>query len=306
MKKKLKNEKYDLLIVHFIRKDFLTIALHLMPLAKKSIAAFWGSDMFRASKNTVRFKRIGLKRFDHINITTDVMLERFFQDYGHAFDGKISRARFGINGLSILKSCLTKPAGSISLPDIPKEKIVVAVGYNGFQAQQHLLVINELKKLSKEALDRIHLVFRMTYGGNSEYIATIKNEAKQLGCTYTVYSEYLSDEASAALTCVTDVFIHAQKTDALSASMLEHLYAGALVFNPVWIPYQELQNQDVFYFKYRSFEELGQLLEKNLMKKEQLQSPVEPEKMRSYIEKLASWECLKEDWKKIYHAENSR
>ncbi|MBP3683822.1 MAG: glycosyltransferase [Oscillospiraceae bacterium] len=298
---KIKHEKFDLLIIHFVSRAAMVMGLCLKLLALKSVAAFWGSDIFRASKSTTLFFRFALRTFDCINITTDAMLEKFHQMYGYSFDKKITRARFGINSLNYLKNDSQRLS---RFDEIPSDKVVTAVGYNGHLAQQHIQVINELRKLPAEVLAQIHLVFRMTYGGNAEYVKKIKAEVKSLGCTYSIYTEFLSDEESVCLTALTDIFIHAQKTDALSACMLEHLYSGAQVFNPTWIPYLELQHPSVFYLKYSSFGELGDLLQTNLIKKEQYDAPMGKMQMRGYIERLASWKYLKADWQKIYYGES--
>lgn len=300
LKKQLKNECFDAMLIHFVDCGSMIIGLYLIPLAREHIASFMGSDVFRAKKSTVLFFRYALKKFERINITTDAMLERFRKDYGNYIPSKITRARFGLNGLRYLRHNMNSYSQGCDFPEIPRDKIVVAVGYNGHPMQQHLLVIDELKKISKEKLRCVHLVFRMTYGCKTEYLKQIKAELERISCTYSIYTEFLSDEKSALLTCLTDMFIHAQVTDAFSASMLEHLYAGVQVFNPTWIPYLELQDPSVHYIKYGSFEELRLLVQENLMKKEVYSKPDQLEQMRRYIEKLADWDHLKLAWQTVY------
>lgn len=303
LKQQLKHERFDVMLIHFVDRLAMVIGLYLLPLAKKRVAAFWGSDIFRASKGTVLFFRAALRKFDKINLTTGAMLERFHKDYGHGLDDKITRANFGTEGIVNIQrtreNCDLKRAEF----GIPEDKIVVAVGYNGHAGQQHIPVLHMLKNLTEEERFRIHLLFRMTYGGNPEYRASVEEELKTVGCTYSVFKEFLSDEASALLTNMTDIFIHAQLTDALSASMLEHLYAGALVFNPTWIRYIELETEDIFHFQYHSFEELGVMFRKNLMKKHQFALPVDRDKMQLELEKMLSWDHLKEDWQKLYSSD---
>lgn len=304
LRKQLKNECFDRMLIYFVDRGSMIIGLSLKALAKECVAAFMGSDVFRAKKSTILFLKYALRKFDRINITTDAMLMQFRKDYGNFLDTKITRARFGINGLDYLKKNISNLNQSYGFPEIPRDKIVIAVGYNGHQAQQHLKVIDELKKFSQSELGQIHLIFRMTYGGNSEYVEGVKAEVQKLGCTYSFYTEYLSDEETALLTCLTDLLIHAQVTDALSACMMEHLYAGVQVFNPTWLSYLELQDPSVHYNKYRSFEEMGQLVRNNLIKKETYCKSIQLEQMRAHIEKLASWECLKSDWQKAYNGKS--
>lgn len=301
LKKRLKKQMFDLMIIHFVERSAMVIGLHLMSIARRSMVAFWGSDVFRAQRSTVLFFRYALKKYNHINITTDAMLDQFHQDYGHGLDAKITRARFGIFGLDLLKKCLACADLKADSWGIPEDKIIIAVGYNGHSAQQHIPVIQELKKMGKDVMPHIHLIFRMTYGGNQEYRDRVKKELMNSDFSYSILTDYLTDEDVAHLTCLTDIFINAQTTDALSASILEHLYAGVHVYNPTWILYRELEHEDVFCTTYSTFGELSGLLQTGLQKKDDFLSSEKLCRMQEYIEKLASWEKLERDWQNIYY-----
>ena len=301
LRRNFRDLEFDLLIVHSVRKDYLIIAKHLMPQIKRKVAAFWGSDMFRADARMIKTNKRYLESYDGINITTDAMLEKFHEQYGTYFDEKINRARFGLFALDNLDNHLSAQVSEAYFPEIPRNKVIVAIGYNGNQAQQHHAVLREIERLDKKLLSEMHLVLRMTYGTTKEYIESVRNVLDTIPCTSTVLTDFFSDDESAALTCLTDVMIHAQTTDAMSAAILEHIYAGALVMNPTWISYRELENENSCDVKYSSFEELGSLLPRFIKKKEEILSPEDQEKHRRIVKEIASWENNRRKWECLYY-----
>ena len=94
----------------------------------------------------------------------------------------------------------------------------------------------------------------MTYAVNEEYSLRVKDEMND-SCEFevSILEDYLTPDQMAELFVKSDCMIHAQITDALSASVQEILYAGKLVFNPEWlasvidsVPYELKVNNDIF------------------------------------------------------------
>ena len=166
--------------------------------------------------------------------------------------------------------------------------------------QQHLKVLQEILKLPIEIRNKIHLVLRLTYGnGDDDYVSSIKQYVKNTECSSTILESFMTDKEVAEITAITDIFIHAQTTDARSASMCEHLYAKCLVVNPSWIKYSDLEDS-VFYLKFNSFDELPKIISNNLVNKNN-----SPYKMKLYantdaIYNLCSWDRFIPEWRKIY------
>jgi len=150
--------------------------------------------------------------------------------------------------------------------------------------------------MDKEIWKDVCFVLPMTYGNIEDgYIDSIKVLLNKIGCEYQLITNFLSDIDVAKLRLATDVFIHAQTTDAFSASVLEYLFAGAVVINPKWISYEELRDLGIEYIEYSNFDELPEIIE------QLLDSEINVfESNRIKLESLSSWASVKEKWLALY------
>ena len=112
--------------------------------------------------------------------------------------------------------------------------------------------------------------------------------------------EFLNDNNLGKLRESTDVFIHAQKTDASSASVQEYLYARKVVYNPVWIQYRDLKDNNVFYFEYNDYDELVKKLESYLHTGLSEQELENISKNSDIIWNLSSWDSVSKKWEELY------
>ena len=96
----------------------------------------------------------------------------------------------------------------------------------------------------------------------------------------------------------TDIFILAQTTDALSNSMLESLYAGAIVINASWLRYSSLKNEGVYYLTFDSFDRMNRVLVNILNNYDQEKENCLINKEK--IAKISSWYYLRDNWKNLY------
>jgi len=97
--------------------------------------------------------------------------------------------------------------------------------------------------------------------------------------------------------------IQLQKSDQLSGTMQESLFAGSIVITGSWLPYQVLQDEGVYFKSISEFSELpGKLFEiiQNLNKENQKCS-----RNRSIIHRFSSWEYTINDWLLAYQSERS-
>ena len=97
-----------------------------------------------------------------------------------------------------------------------------------------------------------------------------------------------------------DCMIHAQITDALSASVQEILYAGKLVFNPEWLEYEEIDKRGVFYKKYKDFKELEELFVNYVNGGISAEEKKLLEDNKRLLYEYSSWEILKDKWLSLY------
>lgn len=265
------------------------------------LAVAWGSDILTASKNDIRLNSIYYKKSNGIVISTQKMLNRFKEDYGDKYNQLIYRAYFGVNGFDFIKKYIGMKNACCKGLGLPSDKIIISIGYNAREEQQHDKALKCFKTLSNSILEKIHIVLKMTYlQENSDYISNVKKIVSSLGCTYSIFEEYMSNDESAMLPVATDIFVHAQVSDALSASVQEYMYGGALVLNPSWIKYYEFEEMGAFYISYSDFEELsilmGKLLKDNSYKEYNEKLLANQELLPKYY----SWTMVQKQWIEIY------
>ena len=70
----------------------------------------------------------------------------------------------------------------------------------------------------------------------------------------------MSDDAVAMLRCCSNIFIQLQPTDMLSGSMLEHLAAGNIVITGKWLPYDILDELNIYMLKIERMEQVSTIL----------------------------------------------
>lgn len=287
----------DLIIVHFVTKNAALLACIGSIFKRKIILIFWGSDILRAKRSIIIDECC--KKSSQIQISTKKMKEKFHEMYGKAYDNKIKMLNFGSKAIDLLgknhNSDIIKNKYKIS-----NNKIIIAIGHNKSTSQQHKKILDEIEKLPCVVKENIHIILRLTYGDADEnYIREIRRCVDTIGCTSTFFESFLSDEQIAEITFITDVFVHAQTTDARSAAMCEHLYAGALVIVPQWLNYDIADK--VFFLKYKDFNELGIILKDNIVKKSSNKFKEQRLANKKAIFELLSWKVQAPKWRELYY-----
>ena len=142
----------------------------------------------------------------------------------------------------------------------------------------------------------------MTYGvRDADYISEVDLYLKGVNISgYIILKDYMNGEECARLNCVTDVFVHAQTTDAFSASVQEFLYAGKLVLNPSWIRYDEHEERGIFYLKYDSFDLLDECINSAIVGLSCGMYKSKLEKNREILHDFTSWEVVTPSWRRLY------
>ena len=255
---------FDMVHVHGLNRSRGNAMMFLKGISKRIAISVWGDEIFRASpKVCERYK----KYYDVagvITLSTKAMREKFVSVYGERYADKTAMNKFAVGIFGRIdkyaKECskeqLCEEFG-VKSPD----KLVVFIGHNGRTAQRHIELTNALKKLPDECKDKITLVYTMTYGAaGKDYLAEMENEAISLGCEYTILKNFLNEDQMAKLRCLCDILLHAQLTDAFSASIQESLYAGCVVINGSWLPYNEIPDYKQSYVEYDNVEDIADVL----------------------------------------------
>lgn len=293
-------KKFDYFHIHFVNLRKLLLVNFLKKFSMKVIVTFWGSDLLRKTNQQIATYFKYLENVNIITVGSNEMFRYAAERFPNDLLKKISIVRFGVSGLECICRFFDKKEELRNKWNFSKNKIIISIGYNGSSHQNHLCVLDCLIELSESLKEKIHIVLPMTYGLESTYFEKVKRKLDDSGFTYSILLDYMNSENIAKLCLSVDCFIHAQDTDALSASVQEYLCAGALVFNPEWIRYSELENKNVYYISYKSYEELKneivEFVSKGLTKEKKNRLFAN----RKIMYELSSWSILKNRWIKIY------
>ena len=295
-------DKFDVVHMSFVTREKMYLVKYLRKKSKKIVITFWGSDLLRVNNKTMLKYKDAFTLADIIMLSTSEMKEHFTKVFGHCFDEKILDLKFGLDSLENIDYENTIVARHFF--SVPDGKTVITVGYNGKPTQNHIRVTEALSKLKKEQKNKLFLLVPVTYGLSQGYKQQLVDSFDKLGIPYQLIEDFLEDEQLCKLRECTDAFIHAQVTDAFSASIQEYLYARKIVFNPVWIPYSDMKNKGIFYYEYNDYDELSTLisnwLDKGLSDSEQQALSGNTE----IIRELSSWKLLSTKWHSLYEVEN--
>ncbi len=268
----------------------------------RTVITYWGSDLLRESKRNLILTGLLLHNADVITLPTSDMINRFKKVYGHKYDKKIETLLFGITGYDYIKKINKSQSLKCDNNISHKKQIVISIGYNGAIEQQHIPVIQAISKLKEETKDNITIILPMTYGlKNENYKTSICEELGKYNLkNYRIYTQYLEEEQYSKLICSSDIFIHAQTTDAFSATVQEYLYAKKIVLSPSWINYKELDERNVYIVYYNTFEDLTKKLEFCIRNKDTEVMRTLLDKNTSILENFNGWDNVAKKWLSLY------
>ena len=290
----IKSKPYDFIHIQFVNKYDLLIAKIASVRNTKKYASFWGSDLLRQSTKNLRKEEKYLRNYDLISadaFTVQNAYEKIFPKMNVKFE-------MIPYGVSLLKY-IDKYSKDINLCKdyfgFPKNKKIVAIGYNSIIQQQHDKVMNALKTIENK--EKYFLVFQMSYGFNADkdYIPNLINEIENSGFEYKVIKDFLSIDNLAKLRIATDIFINAQTTDAFANSFVEYVYTKSIIINAKWLHYPELNKFPLYVNEFADFNEIPSLLGKT----------IDDEKLewnKKCIENR-TWDNCRKKWAEVYGVE---
>lgn len=300
------DNKIDVLHVHYVEPMHLIYFFGFWMKAKKRVLTFWGSDLLRASKGKLCLFTYFLKRSTSIVLMIQSQCDYFQKVFGHKYDEKIRIIDFGNSLLDVLDNVKQKHTVEECKQhfNMPLDKLIIHVGYNALPEQQHIEMLENVVLLSQDVLNRVKLIFHISYGQESDFEEykrrlTELMDAAQLD--YSFYDDYLQREGLAMFRMTCDVFLYGQKTDARSASPLEYIYAGAEFVCPKWLSgnYELLDGTGINYFVYDDFAQLSDALQKCLKEMNPSERKISKEG-RKIIRDEISWDSLAEKWRNLY------
>ena len=248
---------YDYCFVHYVGTVESVLAVWFRRKFTRLTLVFWGSDIMRSGQQMRALQQKAIDKADYAVCDTEHLLSACKKAY-QLQNVSAKCIRLPYQNLYHLEELAPYNQSDFKTKlNLPQEKILVAIGYNRTQAQQHLKVLEALSKLPQEYSDRCVFVLPLTYGGTTEkYQAELENALKESKLETCTLRTYLSTEDVARLTDCMDVFINAQTTDALASAVTEHLYSGTIMLHGDWLTYEDLRNG--YYTElFSSFEELS-------------------------------------------------
>lgn len=311
LRKEIEFTSIDVFHVHYFEPIDLLLFYPLWRNSQKKNITFWGSDLLYASQMKRMLYPFFLKQATSVVMMVKRQKEYFNSIMGHRYDNKIRIIDFGnclLNIISMNEKRISRN-GAKKKFGIPVNKIILHVGYNASNSQQHLTIINEIVKLPPEYKKIIFIVFPIAYGKNENYLELFSQIKKLLDIahiSYALVDRFLQGEELAMFRRTCDIFVYGQDADARSASPLEYLYAGAKFVYPRWLAdnYEFLPKCNKILFCYNTFENLHDSIH-SCMDTMQNFSDVKAEfdeynKIKTSISDEISWDNLAKKWRALY------
>ena len=238
---------YNLVDIHFFSKIYDNLILNKS--FNKIKISYWGSDIYR-----IKSERIN--SMDHLTANADelyfntVEMKTFAMPFFKQ-KNKLKYQNFGISTFNVIESLKNKESTETFKTElnIPLNKLIISIGYNGKKEQQHLKIISELKKLDKPELNKLFLIFPMTYARDNYYYDLIVNALSEIDVSYQILNKSLSIDTICKYRLISDIKINMQTTDAFSASVQEYFYAKNIMILGEWLPYSWLENNGLYFIK---------------------------------------------------------
>lgn len=287
---------YDNIVVIYCDSINLSIALSAKSKNTNVYTLFIGSDIFRANKiELTKIKKI-IKELDANVVCSSLNL---VEKCSSLFNKKCSLIDFGNSSIPYIDK-----AFDMGIEECKKhfsnnsDLIYVTAGYNANEAHQHKKIIDALSNQKNK--DKLFVIFPMTYNGKKEYIDEVESYANSKGLKNIFLRTYMSEEDIGILRAATDIFIHAQKTDALSSSLLESIYAGSIVLNGKWLYYKELDEMGIKIDYFSDFDDLNKQLNEILEN-----YPKRDYQYKMKISTYYSWDTCRAKWKKMFKGDKN-
>lgn len=289
---------FDIINMHYIYSCYKYIALYCRIKNNiKTIATIWGSDFLRINNKKRRKLKLLFNNVDCISFNDD-RIKQTFLGYYNDYDYKTRILNFGI-GLLDKMQLISKESSLNDLKKhmgVPENLFIIALGYNAIKEQQHLCMIDALKKMDETLKKKCFVILQMTYPENKKYIELVKEKIAETNVLYTILDEKLPEEKVCYIRMISDIVVNIQITDSLSGSLQEHAFAGAKMIIGEWLKYKSFEDKNVDIEYIKKPEEISVLLEKYIRNNEIRQQYV----FNNLIYELSSWDNNIRKWIETY------
>lgn len=292
-----KSDIYDICHVHYVNNIAVNLADILPKKCRKIIVSVWGSDFYRTTDDIKAKQKSLFDVADYITLANKQTLDAFDSYFNHKYHEKLRLCVYGLPALRIIRRFMLSKQKCREWLCLPTDTKIVTIWHNASKIQQHLEVIESIRKAGLPEL--VHFIVPMTYGSNNEYsIETVADRLRKAGFSFTILKDFMNPTEIATLRSASDIMIQVQTTDVLSGSMLEHLYADNIVITGDWLPYKVLDDNGIFMLKVSYVSQVGEMLTFAINNYEELCK--ENKDSKEFIWGLASWEANLESWINLY------
>jgi len=288
-------EKFD--VIHLYGVSKLSFAVAWFAKANANIlVSYYGSELLRSDERSLHLQEILLRRADHITIATEYLRKRFTEIYQGRYLQKLQKLGYGTKNADIMQQALSCSGKADCKKEngLPMDRLCIFCGYNGNPAQRHLEIIRELSTLPEEIRRKIHLVFHCAYALTETYREKLERCLAESGLPGTILTEFKTGAPLARLRMCTDIMLNLQSTDAISASMLECLEAGAVVIKGDWLVYPELEARNTYLLSIFSMNQLASTITDVVERFSYYQQQTKLN--RGILRELLSWSAKRDDW----------
>lgn len=287
-------EQYDYVHIHSANLFWLPFIKTLKKKCKKIILTYYGSDFYRANKYRKFLFRFYNSSVNTISFTSKRMKNDVLSYVKN--DKKCRVVPFGNSILDYIDRSLDE--GKENLRErmgIPKDNLVITVGYNATIQQRHIRILGIIERALCKDID-VTILLPLNYG-DKEYQVKLHSDLEKINLNIKTYDDFLTGENIADLRAVSDIMIHMQDSDQFSASVVEYLYADNILLNGSWIDYKELKEWGIYYKEIDSFENLSQILIETIKN-----YSIEKRKINSkeILKRKLGWNSVCELWNALY------
>lgn len=291
------NQRFDLINVHFVTSYWILRDKKYKLLSDKLLLTPWGSDVLRINSEQKERVQPIYDEADYIaaipSILGDTVKFKFNVPYS-----KFVKLKMGSSMIDyiIAHKNYTKDEAKHALG--LSDKLIITCGYNGHEAQNHINIIKSIVSVRERLPENLFLLFPMTYGGTKQYRDKVKNLLDDNCLQYKIYDSFLEEKDLFDLRKASDMFIHAQPSDAFSGSLQEYLLCGCKVINGGWTRYPLLETNGIPYCIFNSFDELGEKIIEVYSGKYEI---IVPDETYNQI-RTNSWSVVAQGWVDFYNS----
>lgn len=299
----LKKNHYDVCNIHFTHFYYFLFSSRFKKQAGLFICSIYGSDFNEANSLKRYFLARLMTHADYITFNNEKIAQVFNRYYFNKFRDKVRICRFGFNHLTTIEkiqSLETKIEVRKRL-QLPVNKTILTCGYGRSRNNQHEKIIHAIAALPSQLKKNIFLIFPMTYGSDLDQINIVHSLMDETSVHYRVNTVFLPDEIACAYIVASDIMVNIPAHDQLNGAIQEMLFAGNIVINGSWLPYEVLYSRGIDALKVDRPEALTDQL------KQLLSGYYRPdkEKNRKIITELAGWGSAIKSWTALYYEKDN-